>query len=226
MSTSPGGPACHHGGVTTAAARPYHHGNLRAALLEAAVERARLGGPDAVSLRDVAHEVGVSPSAAYRHVRDRDHLMALVSQVAREELARTMAAAVDEVAPSGDPAVDALLRFAATGRGYLAFARGSTPLFRTAFVATDRAPDRPDDPDAALLLLAAVDDLVHAGLLRPDRRSAASTVAWSSVHGLACLLIDDAMAEPFGVTDAEAVEAVLDGVARAVLDGDPEVPRP
>jgi AcrR family transcriptional regulator len=212
-----------HGAVTETAERPYHHGNLKPALIEAAVERARAGGPEAVSLRDVAHDVGVSPSAAYRHVRDRDHLMTLVSQVARQELARIMIDAADAVEPSGDPATDAVARFEACGRGYLDFATGSPQLFRTAFLSTGFAPDTADHPDAALVLATGIDGLVEVGLVDPVRRMDAALIAWTAVHGLGSLLVDDMVTLGLGIEPDEARRAVLDSVLRAVVN--PDVPR-
>ena len=207
-----------HGPVTDPAERPYHHGNLKPALIEAAVVRARAGGPEAVSLRDVAHDVGVSPSAAYRHVRDRDHLMTLVSQVARQELARIMIDGTDAVEPSGDPAADAVARFEACGRGYLDFATGSPQLFRTAFLSTGCAPDTADHPDAALVLVTGIDGLVEAGLVDPVRRMDAALIAWTAVHGLSSLLVDDMVTLGLGVMPDQARRAVLDSVLRAVVN--------
>ncbi len=220
------GPGWQHVGVTDSAERPYHHGNLRPALIDAAVARARVGGPDAVSLRDVAHDVGVSPSAAYRHVRDRSHLMALVSQVARQELARTMIDGQDAVQPTGDPAADAVARFEACGRGYIDFATGSPDLFRTAFLATGCPPDNADHPDPALVLATAIDGLVEAGLLDPVRRADAALIAWTAVHGMSALLVDDMISIGLGIDTDPARRAVLDSVLRAVVNPDVLLPGP
>ena len=70
----------------SAAARRYHHGNLRAALIDTAVGQARAGGADAVVLRDAARRTGVSHNAAYRHFTDRDDLLAEVSECGMAEL--------------------------------------------------------------------------------------------------------------------------------------------
>jgi len=206
--------------MTDKAERPYHHGNLKSALVEAAVSRARAGGPDAVILRDVAADVGVSASAAYRHVRDRDHLMTLVSQVARQELARTMIDETDAVQPTGDPAGDAVARFEACGRGYIEFAIGSAALFRTAFLSTGCPPDTADHPDAALVLATGIDGLIEAGLLDHGRRMDAALIAWTAVHGLSCLMVDDMVALGLGIMPDEAKRAVLDSVLRAVVNQD------
>src|ERR1700760_4766782 len=70
--------------------KPYHHGALRSALVEASIALARAGGPDRIVLREAARAAGVSHSAAYRHFADRDALLAEVSGFARNELAAQM----------------------------------------------------------------------------------------------------------------------------------------
>ena len=68
------------------ATTPYHHGNLRDALVEAAVDVVREGGPEALSLRELARRVGVSHAAAYRHFADREALVDVVAERALEGL--------------------------------------------------------------------------------------------------------------------------------------------
>ena len=213
-----------HGAVSETQERPYHHGNLKPALLDAAVARARAGGPEAVSLRDVAHDVGVSPSAAYRHVRDRNHLMTLVAQVARQELARTMIDAIDAVTATGDTVADAINRFEACGRGYLEFATVSAPLFRTAFISTGYGPDEPDHPDAALVLATGIDGLIDVGLVDPVRRMDAALIAWTAVHGLSSLMTDNVVEVALGIQPEQARRAVLDSVLQAVVDPGATIP--
>jgi len=208
-----------HDGGMAGSDRPYHHGHLAPALVGAAVERARRAGPDAVVVREVARDVGVSPSAAYRHFRDRDDLLSAVAQVAREELAAHLLEAIGRAPGSGDRRADALARLEACGRGYVHFARSASPLFRTAFTAT-RAPARPDEPDAAAILVGCLDDLVDVGLLDPDRRRDAAVIAWSVTHGLGSLLADGAIAALWRIPDDEALDAVIVAVRRALLGPD------
>lgn len=111
----------------------YRHGNLRSALLDAALELAREGGPDAVSLREVTRRAGVSPNAAYRHFADRGALVHAVSQAAMAHVARAMEAEIDALPSAGDPAAGARARFRAVGTGYLRFAVTEPGWFRTAF---------------------------------------------------------------------------------------------
>src|SRR5689334_4513417 len=96
--------------VTTA--KPYHHGNLRAALVDAGAELARTSGPDGVVLREVARRTGVSHNAAYRHFADRDELLGEIAAVAADLLERAMRRRLDEVEET-DPALRAAARLRA-----------------------------------------------------------------------------------------------------------------
>src|SRR5437879_4010896 len=106
--------------------KPYHHGALHAALVEASIALARAGGPDRVILREAARAAGVSHTAAYRHFTDREALLAEVSQHARNELAAEMRRRVNR---STDP----LARLQAVGTAYIDFALSQPGLFHTAF---------------------------------------------------------------------------------------------
>ena len=95
----------------------YHHGNLRQALLDHAVELACTGGPDAVVLRDVQRMAGVSNSAAYRHYSDRGALLGAVTEYAESRLADAMVARLNAVPEKGPKAKRAVDRLRATGQG-------------------------------------------------------------------------------------------------------------
>jgi AcrR family transcriptional regulator len=193
--------------------RPYHHGDLHQALVSAGLAAAGEGGPDAIALRDLAKAVGVSPTAAYRHFPSLEHLVAAVAQRARERLATAMRDAMDSVVAT-DPAERAWRRLRASGRAYVEFATAEPNLFATAFVPCVAPPPRDDAPDAWSLLVGALEVLAQLGELAPSARQMAPVIAWSAVHGLAGIL--SSTAPPGAVTPAEATEAVLDGVQRAL----------
>jgi AcrR family transcriptional regulator len=162
---------------------------VRSALIEAGVELARSGGPDAVVLREVTRMVGVVPNAAYRHFADRDALLAAVRNVALKELAQRMADGMDNVRAGPHTPTGAGLRLTAVGRAYLDFALAEPGLFDTAFTATEHPPRAAsDEPQPFDYLKAALDDLVQAGLLEPARRPNVEHPIWAAVHGLAVLL--------------------------------------
>ena len=168
-------------------------GVVRDGLIAAGLELARTGGPDAVVLREATRIVGVVPNAAYRHFADRDELLAAVCAAAMGELGDRMAADVARVpGEHGDP-VAARLRLGAIGTAYLQFAHDEPGLFATAFAVPRQhaylAPDEADGPDRSPLgqLRAALDELVDAGVLDPERRKGIEFPVWSTVHGLAVL---------------------------------------
>jgi len=82
--------------------RAYHHGNLRAALVQATLRAIAEHGPDGFTLRDVARRAGVSPAAPYRHFRDKDELLVAVAAECADQLGQMVTAAVAE-APPDDP---------------------------------------------------------------------------------------------------------------------------
>ena len=170
---------------------PRPRGAVRAALVDAGLDLARAGGPDAVVLREVTRRVGVVPNTAYRHFADRDALLAAVREAALGQLAQRMAEAMSRVR-ARTPARRALLRMGAVGRAYLDFAREEPGLFDMAFASTDHlAPQPGGDVGAARPLdyvNAALDGLVDAGLLAPERRPNLQYPIWATVHGVAVLL--------------------------------------
>lgn len=182
---------------TPAKRATYRHGDLYRALLDAAVELARQGGRNAVVLREVTRQAGVSPNAAYRHFEDLGALLRAVSWAAQARLAQAMERELAAIKVSGIQALDARAKLRAVGTGYLKFAQTEPGLFRMAFsehIDMSEAANQASTGASGLtpfqILGAALDDLVTAGQLPPERRAAAEFFAWSAVHGLAMLLID------------------------------------
>jgi AcrR family transcriptional regulator len=200
--------------------RPYHHGDLRRALVTAATELADAGGVENVTLREVARRVGVSASAAYRHFPNREGLLAQVASEAREALARRMIAAIDAVEAAGaDEAVGAASdgapvgRFRATGRAYIEFALDEPGLFEVAFRACPPDLYVPDDPSPYAVLSEGLDALDRAGLLAVPRPGT-EVAAWVAVHGAAVLLGDGMLPR----SDRETIiDATLDMVGGGLL---------
>ena len=184
-------------------ARPYHHGNLREALVEAGVELARGGGPGAVQLRAASRTAGTSHNAAYRHFADQQDLLAVVGQRCMGKLGKLMIERMGHVTARGGVR-RAQARLDAIGRAYVEFARTEPGWFRTAFSAA-----RPHDAAASSgeraelsavdatpmispfhVLSAQLDELVEVGVLprdavpaqntRPGRRYTACPVSCST----------------------------------------------
>lgn len=177
----------------------YRHGDLRRALIEAGVELARAGGPDAVVLREVTRRVGVAPNAAYRHFADRRALLDAVCAVAWSEMALAMEAemaSVDSVAET-DRVSLAKARLGAIATGYVRFAQAEPGMFRTAYsipadMSGANSPDRVGNSGLTpfQILQSRLDELVEVGLLPAERRPGAEFVTWSAAHGLATLVVD------------------------------------
>jgi AcrR family transcriptional regulator len=185
----------------------YRHGDLRRALLEAGIELARSGGPDAIVLREATRRAGVVPNAAYRHFASRQELLMAVRAHALSSLAIAMEQGIDALKDKPGSAAFARGCLRAVGIGYLSFAHAEPGLFRTAFsVPLDDGGD--PDPSRAgrsglnpfQLLGAALDRMTDAGMLPPERRQGAEYLAWSAVHGLAVLFTDGPLR---GLTDAQ-----------------------
>lgn len=211
---------CQHWGVTTAIKHPYHHGDLRNALVASATDLARAGGPDAVVLREAARRVGVSPSAAYRHFPSREGLLAAVGSRAREALGRAMLERLAGVPSGQSRRAVALERFRATGAAYIDFALSDPGLFRVAFVPCEPSLTVPDDPSPYAILSRAIDAVALAGAMQPSRRPHAEEVAWSAVHGAAVLIGDGLIRSDGDVDRADLIDRVLDGVVHGLAGAD------
>lgn len=201
----------------------YRHGDLRRALLEAGIALARSGGPEAVVLREVTRQAGVVPNAAYRHFGSRQELLKAVRAAALSASAAAMEAELAAV-PAGLPPADAArAALRAIGTGYLRFAQAENGLFRTAYAASDDLAG-PGDPARAgpsgknpfQLLGEALDQMVAAGLMSPERRPGAEFLAWSAVHGLAMLVLDGPLGPVVGPQMQQVGQRLIDMVERGL----------
>ena len=192
----------------------YHHGDLRAALVAAAVAAAREGGEVAVGLNRLATAVGVSASAAYRHFPGGlPDLLVAVGDVARRGLAERIVLRVSQAEPSDDPREAAQRRFRASGRAYVEYVLEEPGLFQ---VACRHDEGRAGDADPYALLARCVDSLVDTGALPESRRADAPAAAWSSVHGLALLLTEGPLRRLPPARRAAVVDRTLDMVQRGL----------
>lgn len=176
----------------------YHHGDLRNALLEAALRLVGEQGAEGFSLREAARAVGVSPSAAYRHFADRESLLAALAAQGHAELATAMERAIRRLeAPEGSKE-RAVAVLAAIGEAYVEFGVRHPSYFRVMFgqcanlgeldavcAATGR--------DTFQILVDSLDGLVAAGVVPRAVREGAEIAAWAAVHGLTGLLVDGAL---------------------------------
>ncbi len=201
----------------------YHHGNLRATLIEQGVELARSEGPDGVVLREVARRAGVSHNAAYRHFADRDALLAEIAGVGMQRLAGAMLTDMDAVAETA-PLPRATARLRACGRAYVHFALAEPGLFTVAFATatppgdgTDGSAEPPEVHDPYGLLGRALDELEAAGALGQGRREGAEVLCWSAVHGYAVLHLDGPLHDVPEAEREAGLESLLDQVERGLV---------
>jgi AcrR family transcriptional regulator len=200
------------------ATRPYHHGDLRQALIDAGLERLEADGLEALSLREVARRVGVSHAAPAHHFPDKRALLAAMAASGFGTLAGEMDAAV---ARAGR---DPVRRLTASGVAYVRFALVRPRLFRLMFGSDFQARDSSAELAAAgdrafaVLLGAAQAVLAAQGDDNPDHHILVVTASWAAVHGLATLAIDGRLrfaAGRFPSTDTLA-RRVTEVLARAV----------
>lgn len=192
--------------------RAYHHGYLRAVLLDNAVELARSAGPGGVVWREVARRADVSPTAVYRHFADREALLAAVSERAMADLETAMRERIDAVEIE-ETTARAVERLRETGRAYVEFALREPGLFAVAFTSVEGAvadgvPNASSGPQA--VLNGVLDELVELGVLRPERREGAAVACWSLVHGFAELHLSGPLRRIRAEARAPMLETLFD----------------
>ena len=166
--------------------RGYHHGNLKEALLRAALELIAQKGPAGFTFAEAARWAGVSPAAPYRHFRDRDELLSSVALRGFNQFEAVLALAWDEGRPDAFTALDRL------GRAYLEFARTEPAYYSAMFEAgiplVTNSELREAGDRAFAVLRGAAEKL--CGHMPPGGRPPALMVAlhiWAMAHGIASL---------------------------------------
>ncbi|WP_394827416.1 TetR/AcrR family transcriptional regulator [Pendulispora albinea] len=195
--------------------RKYHHGDLRRALVDAALALIGEGELGTLSLREVARRAGVTPAAPYHHFRDKTELLAAVAQEGFLALGERMDAAVADI-----PARSGRRRLAAIGRAYIEFARERQAHYRVMFLPemkqTDPSLGMHAAADAALArLIAAVQ---AAGPPADDETACRRAVlAWATGHGIVSLWNDGLLDHklPIDASFVDAAVAQIVAVARA-----------
>jgi AcrR family transcriptional regulator len=197
-----------------AKATPYHHGDLRRALLEASLELLESGGVDALTLRSVAAKAGVSHAAPYRHFADRNALLTAVNEQAFSDLQQVLARAAEEV-PKNKPR-ERLLKVA---QRYVEYALAHPAPYQLMFGGPRVSEGAAGSAPSATFDF--VEGLVRACQAQRCLRSGSATryasMIWSIVHGVASLALNDRLDE----TDTparmarDATDAFLSGMAPA-----------
>ncbi len=168
--------------AVAAESRPYHHGDLRRALVDAARRILENEGPNALSLRAVAREAGVSPAAPYHHFKDKGELLDAVPLGGWDALGEALSTAKARMAGDG-------ILIAEMGVAYVCFARDNPALYRVMYERSrdkDALPDdmRENDESAYCLVRESFREIAGPEISDMDIELA-TIAAWCAAHGLA-----------------------------------------
>lgn len=178
----------------------YHHGDLRNALIQAALERVRRDGVENFKLREVAREVGVTPGAAYNHFADKNALLAAVALEAQILLARRTVKATSGL--KGEKRLDAV------GRAYIEFARDEPLLFHLVFsrLGAGSLHDSYETADGGSVPSSYEQLRTAVAEIQPDKQQKVDedllAFGWSVAHGAASLISDGVWRSDDGRADA------------------------
>jgi AcrR family transcriptional regulator len=212
---------------STADQRPYHHGDLHRAIVGAALEVLSESQSTEFSLRELARRAGVSHNAPYKHFADKRELLAAVSAVGFELLAKRMAEATKDLDSPRE-------RLAAMARAYVCGGVSNPALYRLMFGGYLAGQDdgRPAiERTAAYNMKALIVDAISNGALGRRIPSTAENareidgailVFWSQMHGLTLLLVDRLVGP--GQKTVELTENVLKGMLDGLVNCIPAIP--
>ena len=184
-------------------ARPYHHGNLRAALLAEAERTVRDRGIQALSLRELARQVGVSHGAPRRHFADRQALLDALAEAGFERLGAELRGAFDGAGEDFEP------RLQATATAYVRFATRDAALLELMFAGKHREQSLSEAAERAFsVILELIEQGQSEGALAAGERERVGLVLFATMQGIAALLTSGMV--PAGVLD----ELVADATAQ------------
>lgn len=193
----------------------YHHGDLRRALLDAAVRVIEKEGVAALTLQTLARRAGVSSGAPYHHFQNREELLAAIAQDGLQLLVEEMKRSSAESGPG------AASHLAALGRGYVRFALAHRGHFRVMF-RPELRQQLGKDINAALgeglaMLREAVAQCQQEGIAAGIDANSLVLLAWSTVHGASHLWIDGSLVDEGLVEDGEVLGEAVAGTLTALM---------
>lgn len=193
----------------------YHHGHLRQALLDAAMEVVRERGVEGLTLREVARRADVSHAAPYHHFQDKGALIASIAVDGFERFTASLSDARDRTEGSH------LDRIRAEGSAYVRFAFEEPDRFKLMWRPELRGTDDTEVDEVGMRSYRVLIDEVEAGQREGEIRAgdpgSLSLAAWSAVHGLSMILVDGPLRDR--VTDWAMAEPLLEPVLDTVLRG-------
>ena len=198
--------------------RPYHHGDLRTAVLAAAEKILEKDGVDALTLRAVARAVGVSHTAPKNHFGDLEGLLSELAAVGYLRYGEALLDAMDEAG------ADPRLRMRAMGRAYVGFARAHPGMFLLMFRSERLDMTLPALQEAIestrRALRVATTSVASVTPLQPLQLAARATASWALVHGFAMLLLDGRLRNTLASLPETSVDILLDAVLDALRAND------
>jgi len=172
---------------------PYHHGNLRRALIDAALDMIAEHGVKSLSIREVAKNAGVSHAAPYRHFKDKEDLLCAVAIEGFDMV-------IQDTLKRFERFKDApLSRFHESGLAYIDFAAAYPSHYRVMFASGEHNVSEVLDKrskEAFMILYTSIAECQEAKLVRPLDTFELAMAAWSIVHGYAMLVIDGFIKDP------------------------------
>jgi AcrR family transcriptional regulator len=192
--------------------KPYHHGALRAALIDGAVELIAERGVQRFSLAELSRRLGVTVAAPYRHFVNRDELLATVAVRALQAFGEALAAQSSEIDPPDQ-------RLAAMAAGYVRFAAEQPALFGVVFgLGLDKKKCHPELRQAYEIVEGMLEACVAELCPRdPDAAAQLTDAIEASAHGYAALLTDQPGTPDPADIDRAAEQAAR--TARALIQG-------
>lgn len=198
--------------------RPYHHGDLRTAVLVAAEKILEKEGVDALTLRAVARSVGVSHTAPKNHFESLEGLLSELAAVGYRRYGQVLSAAMDRAG------ADPRQRMQAMGRAYVGFARTHPGMFQLMFrserLDIKRASLREAIESAREALRVAATSVASVTPLPPLQLAARATASWALVHGFAMLLLDGRLQHTLASVPGISVDTLLEAVLDALRAND------
>ena len=183
---------------------PYHHGNLKRALIDAALALIEEKGVKALTVREAAKKAGVSHAAPYRHFKDKDELLSAVAiegfDIVIQDTRKRFETFKD----------DPLMRFRESGLAYIDFAVAHPSHYRVMFASGEHLNSAEHDrchKEAFMILYTSIAECQDKKLVRPLDTFELAMAAWSIVHGYAMLIIEGFIKDPserlkYVITDA------------------------
>ncbi|MDG1943176.1 MAG: TetR/AcrR family transcriptional regulator [Halioglobus sp.] len=200
----------------TTAKEKYHHGDLRSALLEAALAVLNEIGPQGLTIREVARRAGVSHAAPYRHFTDKDELVLAVVEQGFELMQETMRA--EKAAVPDDP----LNQFAASGLAYVNFALEHPAHYRVMFSgdllsSTGQVSLQHTSRAALQEMVSNITECQHLGVVREGDPVTQALTILSTIHGFVSLVNDNRIEHL--IVKPSSLESIRDAVLTMIFEG-------